>query len=166
MNPELSIKDLPIEIVAYEAKYAEAFARLNREWLDAFDLFEEADANHLYSPEEKIIDPGGKIFIATRGEEVVGTCAFKPLSAKVCELIKLTVAPQARGKGLGRLLVQVVLKEAQKLGASRVSLLSSSKLSSAIRLYESLGFKHEPVPPDQPYESADVYMVFSLRDDF
>ena len=47
-----------IEIVAYQDKHAEEFARLNREWLDRFGLYEEADAKHLYFPREYILDMG------------------------------------------------------------------------------------------------------------
>jgi GNAT superfamily N-acetyltransferase len=146
------------DIVAYQDRHGDDFARLNREWLDRFELYEEADGKHLYSPREYILDLGGEIFIAEKGEHVVGTCALVPVSDKVFEVAKLAVSQESRGEGLGRRLTESALKRAWERGAMRVILYSSSKLGPALKLYESLGFKNKPVPSHQPYETADVYM--------
>lgn len=58
--------DQGISIVAYEDRFAEDFARLNREWLDRFGLYEEADGKQLYAPRQAIIDTGGEIFVAMK----------------------------------------------------------------------------------------------------
>ena len=155
----------PFEIVAYHDRHADGFARLNREWLDSFGLYEEADGKHLYSPREYILDPGGEIFIAEIDGKVVGTCALVPVSEDVFEVAKLAVAHEARGQGLGRRLAELALNRARERGAARVVLLSSSKLGPALKLYESLGFEHRPLPGDQPYETADVYMEREMRTD-
>ncbi len=48
------------------------------------------------------------------------------------------------------------------MGARKMVLVSSSRLGAALRLYETLGFRHVP-PPDQPaYATADVYMELEL----
>ena len=150
------------EIVAYQDRHAEDFARLNREWLDGFGLYEEPDGKHLYSPRETILDPGGEILIAESNGRVVGTCALVPVSDKVFEIAKLAVAQEFRGAGLGRRLTERVLQRARDRGAMRIILFSSSKLGAALKLYESLGFRHVPPPSDQPYETADVYMEQEL----
>jgi hypothetical protein len=41
-------------------------------------------------------------------------------------------------------------------------LVSSSKLGAALRLYESLGFVHRPLPAGLPYVTADVLMALDL----
>ena len=147
-----------ITIVGYEQPYAEDFARLNRQWLDAFGLYEEADAKQLYSPRETIIDPGGEIFIALKDGRVVGTCALVRVSETVFEMAKLSVDPETRGAGLGRRLTQLAIDRARTRGATRITLVSSTRLATALRLYESMGFERRPLPEDQPYETADVYM--------
>jgi putative acetyltransferase len=156
------MEPLQFEIVAYQDRHADDFARLNREWLDSFGLYEEPDGKHLYSPREYILDPGGEIFIAENGGRVVGTCALVPVSDNVFEVAKLAVAHEARGQGLGRRLAELALNRARERGATRVVLLSSSKLGPALKLYESLGFEHRPVPGHQPYETADVYMELEM----
>jgi putative acetyltransferase len=151
-----------IAIVAYEDRFADAFARLNREWLDGFGLYEEADEKQLYSPRETILETGGEIFIAVKGSDVVGTCALERISSTLYGLAKLAVAREARGQGLGRRLTLVAVERARVLGATRVALISSTKLTPALALYESLGFERKTLPSDQPYETADVYMELDL----
>ena len=85
-----------------------------------------------------------------------------PRSDRVWELVKLAVSPEERGRGLGRLLSSLALEYAEDRGAKKVVLVSSSKLAAAVRLYESLGFRHAPMPADPGYATADVYMELEL----
>ena len=153
-----------ISIVAYEDRHADDFARLNREWLDRFGLYEEADGKQLYAPRPAIIDTGGEIFIALKAGRVVGTCALVRMSTDMFEIAKLSVDRQARGEGLGRRLTVHAIDRAHALGATCVALVSSTKLTTALGLYESLGFVHKPLPANQPYATADVYMELVLDD--
>lgn len=150
------------EIVAYEDRHQPTFAQLNREWLHGSGLYEDADARHLDSPREYILDAGGEIFVAEVEGRVVGTCALVPESDDIFEVVKLAVAKECRGEGLGRRLVEHALMRARDRGAKRVVLLSSSRLGPALHLYRSLGFQDAPMPADQPYETADVYMELEL----
>lgn len=156
--------DEAIVICNFENKFAEDFARLNREWLDAFALYEDEDGTQLYSPRETILERGGEIYIAVKGAKVVGTCALIRLSPSLFEVAKLTVSREMQGQGLGRRLTYFAIDRARVLGAVRVGLLSSTKLETALRLYESIGFKRKPLPADQPYITADVYMELELDD--
>lgn len=151
-----------VSIVVFEDRFAGDFARLNREWLDRYELYEEADDQQLYSPRQTILEPGGEIFIALNGGEVVGTCALVPVAPAVYEVAKLSVAQSARSEGLGRRLTERAIEQARALGATRVLLVSSTKLTAALRLYESLGFERKPLPEDLPYVTADVYMELEL----
>lgn len=153
-----------MKIILFEERYASDFARLNREWLEGFGLLEGADAKHLDSPRESIIDNGGQIFFAVESEVVLGTCAAIPHSAEVIEIAKLAVAPSVQRHGIGRLLIQTVIDYARRIGARKVSLVSSTRLGSALRLYESMGFAHAPLPAQPGYTSADVYMELVLSD--
>jgi putative acetyltransferase len=153
---------LSYEIVPYRPEHARAWYALNRAWLDEHLLYEPADERQLADPVGTILDPGGAIFIALRDDEVVGTAAIAPHGPDELELIKLTVHDSARGAGLGRRLAETCLAHARALGAARVVLVSSSRLGAALRLYESMGFEHRPLPAGLPYATADVYMVLSL----
>jgi ribosomal protein S18 acetylase RimI-like enzyme len=149
-------------IVTYRPEFREAFERLNRAWLEAHSLLEPADVEFLHDPEAHILSSGGQIFCALQAGEVVGTCAAIRCSPSVFELAKLAVAPVAQGRGLGRQLSKRVIRFARDAGASKIELTSHTDLAQAIRLYESLGFQHEPIPPDVRYQTANVYMTLNL----
>ncbi len=148
----------PVRIIPFRDADADAFYRLNRAWLDDHGLYEAPDEKQLADPRGQILEPGGAIFVAVAGDDVVGTTAVIPHGPGVVELAKLTVAEAARGQGLGRRLAEHSVAHARAMGARRIILVSSSRLGAALRLYESLGFVHVP-PPDAPvYATADVYM--------
>ncbi len=150
------------EIIPYRAGDAAAFYALNRVWLDEHGLYEEADEKQLADPVGQILRPGGAIFVAVSEGVVVGTAAVVPHAPGEVEIVKLTVAASARGQGLGRRLAMRCLEQAKTMGARKMVLVSSSRLGAALRLYETLGFRHVP-PPDQPvYATADVYMELEL----
>jgi ribosomal protein S18 acetylase RimI-like enzyme len=146
----------------FRAEDQAAFASLNRAWLTEHGLLEPADESQLADPIARIVGAGGQIFVARRGVAVLGTCAVVPHEAGELELVKLAVAPAARGLGLGRRLVEACLAFARAQGAERVVLLSNSRLAAALRLYERLGFRRAPVPPGAQYVTADVYMELEL----
>jgi ribosomal protein S18 acetylase RimI-like enzyme len=151
-----------VRIDVFRAEHAAAFEALNRAWLVDHGLYEAPDEEQLSDPWGTIIEPGGQVFVALRGDEVLGTCALIPYQPGILELAKLAVAPEARGRGLGRALVEACLGLARRRGIGRVVLVSSSRLGAALSLYESLGFRRGPLPRDVPYATADVYMELDL----
>jgi putative acetyltransferase len=153
-----------MKIIPFEQRYAPDFAKLNRQWLEGLGLLEDADEKYLNSPRESIIDRGGQIFFAIEGQVVLGTCAAVRHSSEVVEIAKLAVEPSARRRGIGRLLIRTVIDYARGMGARKISLVSSTRLESALRLYESMGFEHTPPPPKPVYASANIYMELALSD--
>jgi GNAT superfamily N-acetyltransferase len=151
-----------IRIDTFRTVHAAAFAALNRAWLVDNDLYEPADEPQLADPWGQIIAPGGQIYVALVGDEVVGTAAVVPHQPGVIELAKLAVVPHAQGHGLGRRLVETCIAHARRIGARRLMLVSSSRLRAALRLYESMGFQHRPLPSPPPYATADVCMELEL----
>jgi len=77
------------------------------------------------------------------------------------QLISMWTAPTHRRKGVGRMLVESVLKWAKSRGARVLQLMVTSHNEGAIRFYEELGFRRtgrvEPYPNDpavMEYEMA------------
>ena len=152
-----------MKIIPFRDGDAAAFYALNRIWLDQHALYEAADEKQLADPVGQILAPGGAIWVAIEDAVVVGTAAVVPHAPGEVELVKLTVAESARGQGLGRRLALHCLEHAKATGARRVVLVSSSRLGAALRLYETLGFRHVPPPDDPVYSTADVYMELDLE---
>jgi len=152
-----------LKIVPFENIHAVAFKQLNLEWLKAYELFEYADLQYLDNPQSKILEQGGRILMAINDNVVIGTCAIIMETSNTAELAKLAVSPDAQGEGVGRMLAMESVKEARKMGLKKIFLVSNKKLDRAIRLYESFGFKHMPVPKDTIYKTADVYMELQIN---
>jgi putative acetyltransferase len=151
-----------ISIAPFEPGDGPAFAALNRAWLIGFDLIEPADERQLDDPQTHVFDHGGEIFMARLDGQTVGCCAAIPHGDGIIEVAKLAVDPAAQGHGIGRKLVHAVLRFGQARQCATAMLTSSTKLTAALRLYESLGFAYRAVPRDVPYTSVDVYMELDL----
>jgi GNAT superfamily N-acetyltransferase len=138
-----------------------AFRRLNEEWITRYFRMEARDSEALEDPHASILGPGGRIFFATVDGECVGTCALVPTGALEFEVAKMAVTARCQGIGIGRRLLTAVVEAARSAGAHRLHLETNHILTPAIRLYESVGFRHVP-PEPSPYVRADVFMEMVL----
>lgn len=143
-----------------------AFRRLNEEWIQQYFAMEPKDQEALADPWRSILLPGGRIFLAIRQGEAVGCCALLTMGPGEFEVAKMAVAESARRAGVGRRLLERVIAAARDSGARRLYLETNRKLEPAVRLYESVGFRHLPpariVP--SPYARTDVYMELHLTE--
>ena len=154
-----------MKIESFRTEHTAAFEALNRAWLVGHGLLEPADEPHLKDPYGTIIATGGRIFIAVENNVVIGTCGIAPHGHGEFEVLKLAVAESAQARGIGRLLLETCLDFARGIGARRITLISNSRLEAALRLYERVGFRYEPVPATSPYATGDVYMVLDVTGD-
>lgn len=151
-----------IDIISYEDKYHSDFKRLNLEWLDKYELTESHDLEVLDDPEKHVLDGGGCLFLAMNGDRVVGSAGLLQEREGEYELVKMSVDPEFRGQGIGKILLDRCIEEAKKKEAKKIFLFSSSKLQTAIKLYEKYGFQHVSVT-DAPFETADIKMELKLQ---
>jgi len=91
-------------------------------------------------------------------------CALVAMSPGEFEVAKMAVTESMRRSGIGRQLLEKAITEARALGAHRLYLETNKTLVGAIRLYESVGFRHLPSERVIPsaYARADVYMELHL----
>jgi DNA-binding MarR family transcriptional regulator/GNAT superfamily N-acetyltransferase len=152
-----------VEILRYSPKYKNDFRKLNFEWISKYFKIEEEDRKILSNPEESIISKGGEIFFARIDDEIVGTCAAVKVDKSTYELAKMAVTEKAQGKQAGKKLALAVIGFAYSKGAKSVILETNSGLHSAIRLYESIGFKNAPGTFDSKYERSTFRMKLDLK---
>ena len=88
----------------------------------------------------------GGLFEVVENDEgrIVGTAGLMPLGEGVCELRKMYLLRETRGRGLGKQLLERMLAAARERGYQRMELETATVLKEAIALYERYGFK--PIP--------------------
>ena len=129
----------------------DATREIFREYADSLDVdlcFQNFEAELANLPGE-YEPPGGYLLLAFVDSALAGCGAMRPLPdsdyANACEMKRLYVRPAFRRFGLGRVLAQALLDEAQRAGYSEMLLDTLDDMESARGLYASLGF--EEVPP-------------------
>ncbi len=150
-------EEMKLTITQYDVAYKQAFYDLNVEWLETYFYVEEFDKEVLSNPETYILDPGGHIFFAVEGDNVLGTVALMKAKNNRFELTKMAVHPNARGKKIGQQLMQHCIDFA-KIHNIELFLYSNTRLENAIYIYRKYGFVEVPVEPDSPYKRSNIKM--------
>lgn len=150
-----------VEIINYLSEFHDNFKQLNYEWIEKHFKLEEVDRQSLNHPDEKILKPGGHIYMANYNDEIVGTCALIKINNDTYELAKMAVTERARGRGIGWLLGKAAISKARELGAKTVYLESNTVLKPAIELYQKLGFR-KIVGHPSAYERCNIQMELKL----
>ena len=92
---------------------------------------------------------GSVYFIAEEENTLLGGWGIYPTEnfpAGTCELVKLYLHTDARGKGIGKLLMEKSLQAAKEMGYKKVYLESMPELKVAVPMYEKMGFEYLPGP--------------------
>lgn len=116
------------------------------------DLAPQGFSQELASLPGVYAPPGGELLLAKRGDHVLGCIALKPLDPpRIAEIKRLFVRPQARGKGVGKALIQAAIATAKRAGYDEIKLDTLPEMEGAIALYKASGFV--PIPPygSHPY---------------
>jgi ribosomal protein S18 acetylase RimI-like enzyme len=79
---------------------------------------------------------------------VAGMVTLRPIDVLTSEMRRLYVRPPARGQGVGRGLVSMLIEEASKAGYAALRLETLEAMAEAQALYRSLGFA--PIAPYRP----------------
>jgi len=103
--------------------------------------------------------PEGRLLLAECEGQLAGCVALHRLESGICEMKRLYLRPQFRGKGLGRLLAERIMTEARDIGYLRMRLDTVEPImKDAVAMYRKLGFKL--IAPYRPNPMAgDVHGV-------
>jgi ribosomal protein S18 acetylase RimI-like enzyme len=130
------------------------------EWLNMDLSFQNLEKELSDFPGE-YREPDGTFIIAKDENGVVGCVGLKKLDENVCEMKRLFVNDEYKGKGIGRKLVELVIEEARSRKYKAMRLDSLRKLESALKIYYKNDF-HEIAPYyGNPYDDA-VYLEKTL----
>lgn len=110
--------------------------------------------------------PKSILWVAKISNKVVGCCGVYPssnLDASCVELVKFYLAKDARGKGIGKELMNRSILSAQEFGYQQLYLESIPVFSKAVGIYEKLGFRKLAQPIGLSGHSAcNIWMLKEL----
>lgn len=117
--------------------------------MDVIALIRQSDAlmQSLYPPEsnhlvdiDSLAQPHVHLFVAREEGRALGCGAFVRGEAGQAEMKRVFVDPAARGKGVGRAIMEVLEREAATLGVALMQLETGIKQHEAIALYRKCGY--------------------------
>jgi GNAT superfamily N-acetyltransferase len=112
----------------------------------------------------QFMPPKGRLLLCYPEERPAGIACLKPLTSTIGEIKRMYVRPEYRRQGLGRLLLEKLLEEAERLGYEHIRLDSARFMTEAHALYRSYGFIEI-----EPYDGSEIppeyqkYWVFMER---
>src|SRR5579862_1133536 len=143
-----SVEITPVDPEHADARYclAEYVAELNRRSTRRFDPSVGATA----LPHE-VRPPAGRFFVVYLRGEAIGCGAVKLHAGEPAELKRMWIAPQARGLGLGRRLLEELEDFAAASGAPAAHIETGADLPEALALYRSAGWVEVPPFNEEPF---------------
>ncbi len=120
--------------------------------------------NHMY---ENYRESRAVYFVAEIDGKVIGGCGIRRLEGCVdqtCELQRMFLLADARGKGIGKQLLALSLQKAAEFGYKQVYLETLPHMKSAIGLYEKAGFTYlDNALGSTGHTGCNVWMIRAVK---
>ena len=105
-------------------------------------------------------------FVAEEDGAILGGGGIYPtanLPKGTCELVKLYLSPAARGKGIGKLLMEKCFTAAKDFGYKKMYLETMPELIIAVPMYEKMGFTYLDAPQgNSGHCGCNIWMIKDL----
>lgn len=152
--------DYPEEVRALFSEYTDILiandAEFKKKYLDIQNYDEEtAHLKSKYGLSE------GRLYMLFADGKSAGCIGLRKIDHQICEIKRLYIRSEWRGKKLGETLVEKIITEARKIGYSYMVLDTLPFLQNAIRLYKKLGFYEIESYNDSPLDTS-IYMKLDL----
>ena len=118
-------------------------------WIGLDLAFQEIEEELAGLPGE-YAPPRGTLFVAEDNGRLIGMIGVRSFEGAICEMKRLYVRPEARGRGLAKQLIAAALDEARRLRYSEIRLDTLPMMGDAQSLYVALGFADIPPYYDTP----------------
>ncbi len=127
-----------------------------KKYLDIQNYDEEI--SHL---ESKYGMPDGRLYLVYCDRELAGCIGLRKIDNQSCEMKRLYVRPEFRGKKLGNILVEKIIADAREIGYSYMLLDTLPFLQSAICMYKKFGFYEIEGYNNSPMDTS-IFMKLDL----
>lgn len=102
------------------------------------------------------------MLVAREEEGIAGCVALRRVDDEICEMKRLYIRPQFRGRGIGRALIEGIIDVARTRGYTRMRLDTLPSMRDAMRMYEAFGFVDIPPYRYNPVEGTR-FMELGLK---
>ena len=113
-----------------------------------FNLGEENEVNFTMNNLDKFSAHDGRLLLISVNGEIAGTICLRKIREDAGEIKRMYVKPMFRGKKLGNLLIEEVIKISEENDFSKLYLDTAHFMSSAISLYKKFGFEETTSYPE------------------
>lgn len=151
--------EYPMEVKELFTEYTEMLIEGDskfKEYLEIQNYDEEI--RHL---EYKYGPPAGRLYLAYYEDKLAGCIGLRKIDEENCEMKRLYVRPEFRGKAIGNALVEKIINDAKKIGYKYMLLDTLPFLGSAIKMYKGFGFYEVEGYNDSPMDTS-IYMKLDL----
>lgn len=147
------IKIIQAETAA-EIEQARTLFREYETWL-ALDLCFQNFEEELKNLPGKYAAPAGRLFLILVENQLAGCAALRKIDDEICEVKRLYVRGDFRGSGLGKMLIERLIKEAKIIGYKKIRLDTlPDKMPKAVALYREFGFQPTAAYYDNPHKET------------
>jgi putative acetyltransferase len=152
------VRELMAELAALDITHLRELSLDTQAALNFYYGSGEEELPGVYSP------PGGRLLLATYGAEISGCAAFRRMTSDICELKRMYVRPEFRGKQIGWQLANTLIQAAREAGYSLMRLETTKYLKKATALYSAVGFRtcqpYYAIP--EVFQNITVFMELDL----
>src|SRR6185295_16473470 len=146
---------------AEQIEQARQLFREYQSWLQIDLCFQNFERELAKLPGE-YAQPAGRLLLAYEESQLAGCVALRQIDEGICEMKRLFLRAEFRGRGLGRRLIETIVREARQIGYERMRLDTlPPKMNDAIDLYRTYGFKEIGSYYDNPVPGA-IFLELDL----
>ncbi len=123
------------------AEVVELVQALSQELAERYDFADDGSGN--FKPED-VLGPQSAFLIGRVNGRAVACGALRPLEADACEIKRMFVIPDSRGRGYARVILTELERLATSLGYAVARLETAHRQPEAIALYQRAGYRRIP----------------------
>ena len=109
------------------------------QWLNQDLCFQNID-DELNNFPQKYKEPEGTFIIAKTNNIIIGCVGIRKMENKICEMKRLFVNDNYKGKGIGKKLVEKIIEEAKIKNYKKIRLDTLNTMKTALDIYYKNGF--------------------------
>lgn len=162
MNTEITISEVTVQDNAALAAMIKAVFE-EHDAPKCGTVYSDPTTNNLY---ELFTANKSVLWVAKISDEIVGCCGIYPtkgLDNDCTELVKFYLPAAARGKGIGKVLMEKSIESAKNFDYKKIYLESLPNFSKAVSIYEKQGFKTLTQPlGNSGHTTCNIWMLKEL----